>query len=142
MKCMIFSIVLLLNRENKVLLLHRSATNSMPGHYGLVGGKVEFGEKPQDAVIREAHEEVGIRLRPEDLVFKNVYYGTTTIGQCNCVVFTYQARSWQGTPENREPEKHASMNWWPLDTLPQPLLRIHQPIIEAYKNNIPYLEEK
>lgn len=142
MKCMIFSIALLLNKENNVLLLHRSATNSMPGHYGLVGGKVEDNEKPHEALIREVYEEVGITLRYEDLTFKNVYYGTTTIGQCNCVVFTYEARAWHGTPVNKEPEKHTSMDWWSLDALPQPLLRIHQPIIEAYKNNISYLEEK
>jgi len=142
MKCMIFSIVLLLNKENKVLFLHRSSTNSMPGHYGLVGGKVEEGEKPREALIREVYEEVGVTLRQEDLIFKNVYYGTTTIGQCNCIVFTYEARSWHGTPENKEPEKHASMDWWSLEALPEPLLRIHQPIIQAYKKGIPYLEEQ
>jgi len=142
MDYMLFGLVLLLDKDNKVLLLHRSPSNTMPNHYGLVGGKVEFGEKPQDAAIREAQEEVGVILKREDLEFVNVYYGTTTIGKCNCVVFTYVARSWQGTPTNLEPEKHTAMAWWPRDQLPAPLLRIHKPILEAYKNGVRYIEEK
>jgi 8-oxo-dGTP diphosphatase len=44
-----------------VLLLQRSSKETFfPGYYDLPGGKVDFGENPQEAVTRELREETGL----------------------------------------------------------------------------------
>ena len=47
------------DNENKVLLIERSAKDSFAGQYEVPGGKVEEGEKIDEAVGRELEEEAG-----------------------------------------------------------------------------------
>ena len=50
-------------KNNDVLIVKRSDLEGfLPGHYELPGGKVEFGEKPVDAIVREFKEEVGLSV--------------------------------------------------------------------------------
>ena len=48
--------------ENKVLLIERSAKDSFAGQYEVPGGKVEEGEKIDEAVGRELEEEAGLKI--------------------------------------------------------------------------------
>jgi len=51
-------------KSGKVLLLRRSAKeNPFPSYYELPGGKVEYGEKPEDGLLREILEETGLKVR-------------------------------------------------------------------------------
>ncbi|MFC2049452.1 NUDIX hydrolase, partial [Chlamydiota bacterium] len=45
--------------EGKILLLHRQESKSQGNRWGIPGGKVDKGETPQEAVLREAKEETG-----------------------------------------------------------------------------------
>jgi 8-oxo-dGTP diphosphatase len=50
--------------KDKVLILRRSEKESfLPGFYELSGGKVEFGESAEEAVIREMKEETGLSIK-------------------------------------------------------------------------------
>ena len=61
------SVIALLNK-NKILILQRGSTaNWMPNKWSIVGGVIEEGEVPIEAMIRECEEEIG--LKPS-----NVYY--------------------------------------------------------------------
>lgn len=55
------AVFLLLIKNNKVLLLKRQNTGYADGKYSLVSGHVDKGETMQEAIIREAKEEAGIR---------------------------------------------------------------------------------
>lgn len=56
--------VILFNRKGELLLLLRDDIPSIghPNHWNLVGGGIEDGESPEQAAIREAEEEIGVRL--------------------------------------------------------------------------------
>ena len=56
--------VILFNRKGDLLLLLRDdiPTIGHPDHWNLVGGAIEEGEGPEEAVLRETEEEIGVRL--------------------------------------------------------------------------------
>ena len=56
--------VILFNREGEFLLLLRDniPTIGHPNHWNIVGGVIEEGESPEEAALREVHEEIGVRL--------------------------------------------------------------------------------
>lgn len=57
----------IMQHENKILLLLRSAQETDPSLWGIPAGKVEKDESDIQAVIREVHEETGIQLNNADL---------------------------------------------------------------------------
>lgn len=59
--------------ENKILILHRPSTNDRGSEWGLVGGKIDFGESPEHALFREIEEEIGFDASREKSEFLGVY---------------------------------------------------------------------
>ena len=92
--------------------------------WGTMGGHVEFGESPIEAVKREAREELGIE-----------------IGNLNIdVSFTGELVS--GEPAICEPDKIESIGWYPLSDLPQPLFDPVRIVLESLKTGRSYFEVK
>lgn len=54
--------------EGKILLTQRPSGTHLEGYWEFPGGKVEEGEDPQDAVVRECFEECGIRVKPQSVM--------------------------------------------------------------------------
>ena len=63
--------LILINKDNKYLMLYRSEHPSFPNDPDLPGGTVEEGEQPDQALVREVVEETGISL--EKSAIKKVY---------------------------------------------------------------------
>lgn len=62
--------VVIINDENEILLQKRSRfKRANPSKWGICGGKVDLGETPIDAGIRETLEEIGILLKKDELKF-------------------------------------------------------------------------
>jgi 8-oxo-dGTP diphosphatase len=90
------SAVIVLDKANRVLLLKRGKTAPWePGKWSLPGGVIDPGESPDQAGIREAYEEVGIRLN-QIQKFK-----TIDSGEGWSVAF-FICKDWSGTPELKE----------------------------------------
>ncbi len=62
--------VVIINENNEILLQKRSRIKrANPSKWGICGGKVDLGETPLDAGVRETFEEIGILLNKDELKF-------------------------------------------------------------------------
>jgi len=62
--------VVIINENNEILLQKRSRfKRANPSKWGICGGKVDLGENPLEAGIRETLEEIGISLNKEEMKF-------------------------------------------------------------------------
>jgi 8-oxo-dGTP diphosphatase len=111
--------LLLTNSDGEVLFGCRQNTGFEDGAYHLPSGHVEAGESVIAALIREAKEEVGITIAPENVKFSHVMHNSSSDGRA---AFFFTVRQWEGTTENREPEKCSELHWFPLSALPDHLI--------------------
>jgi 8-oxo-dGTP pyrophosphatase MutT (NUDIX family) len=95
----ILDVHLLLVRDGHVLLSQRRGGYG-DGMWHLPSGKAEAGESIEDAVIREAFEEVGVTVRPADLRCVHAVQVQHT-GEEPRVGFFFEATRWHGEPSNR-----------------------------------------
>lgn len=131
----IIDVMLILTREDHVLLAQRQGTGYADGQWNLPSGKVEAGEHVLAAIVREAHEEVGIRLDPAALRPVGAVHYRNPEGQTRLGLFfateTDPAR--QGLPVNAEPHKCAKIDWFPIDILPHDTVPYTATGIDLYR---------
>ncbi len=106
----------------EVLLQLRRNTGYMDDHWAAAAaGHVEKGETAYDAAHREALEEIGVT--DLDLVFVTAMQRTRGGEPIDeRIDFFFTAQSWRGEPRVLEPSKSASIGWFALDALPDPVV--------------------
>ena len=107
---------LLVRRGDEIAFVLRSNTSWMNGYYGLPSGKVEKNESYVAAACREAQEEVGIIVLPENLRFVHAMHRHEEL---EWVDVYFEAGSWEGEPRNAEPALHGELAWFSLQQLPE-----------------------
>lgn len=105
--------IIIVNNNNEVLLGKRLKQKGF-NKYAVPGGTIENGEEDIDACIRECEEETGLTI--ENLV----KLPTTGKGE-DMETRWFLTSNFYGNLENKEPEKCAGWEWFPLDNPPQPL---------------------
>jgi 8-oxo-dGTP diphosphatase len=113
----VIDVMLLLIRDDAVLLALRAGTGFADGQYNVPSGKLEDGEDVASAVCREAREEVGLDLDPEALTLASTVHYRNVYGEARLGLFFHPDR-WEGEPVNAEPHKCAHIAWYPLGALP------------------------
>ncbi|WP_201299344.1 NUDIX domain-containing protein [Plantibacter sp. T3] len=103
-------------REGRILLLER-LREPEAGSWGIPGGKVDWMERLEDAVRREALEETGLELGSIELLCVVDHFEEAL--QQHWISPVYLAEDTVGEPELREPEKHGGLRWFPLEVLPE-----------------------
>jgi 8-oxo-dGTP diphosphatase len=88
--------VALVDDEGRVLVQRRPAGKSMAGLWEFPGGKVETGEVPEAALVRELGEELGVIVNPADL--QAAAFASEPLGGRHLLLLLYICRQWEGTP--------------------------------------------
>jgi 8-oxo-dGTP diphosphatase len=113
----IVDVLLILIRQEKVLLAQRQGTGYADGFWNLPSGKLEAGETITRAGCREGLEEIGILTNEADLRFVHLLHYRNHLGDARIGVF-FEVQNFDGEPYNAEPHKCSRIAWWPLSRLP------------------------
>jgi 8-oxo-dGTP diphosphatase len=100
MKTLLVSAVALVDADGRVLLAQRPEGKSMAGLWEFPGGKVEPGETPEAALIRELQEELGIDTWQSCLA--PLTFASHAYADFHLLMPLFICRKWQGTPQPRE----------------------------------------
>lgn len=106
----------LILKDKKILLSQRKNTGFMDGSYSIIGGHVEEKESLKEAAIREAREEIGITIYPEDLELVHILHDG---GESPRVQFYFKIEKWDGDVVNKEQERCENLKWFSLNELPE-----------------------
>ncbi|MED4727834.1 NUDIX domain-containing protein [Aneurinibacillus migulanus] len=102
--------------ENNCILLVLRKKSPEAGCWSLPGGKVEYMETVENAVIREIKEELGI-----DIAIERLLCVTNHIVQSESVHWvapTFVAHIANGKVQNKEPHALQEVQWFPIDDVP------------------------
>lgn len=100
MKVVLVSAVALIDVDGRVLLAQRPEGKSMAGLWEFPGGKVEPGETPEAALIRELVEELGINTWSSCLA--PLTFASHSYADFHLLMPLFACRKWEGTPISRE----------------------------------------
>jgi 8-oxo-dGTP diphosphatase len=118
MKTVLVSAVALIDREGRVLLAQRPEGKSMAGLWEFPGGKVEPGETPEHALIRELHEELGIDTWASCLA--PLTFASHGYTDFHLLMPLFACRKWEGVPHPREGQTLAWVRVGDLRDYPMP----------------------
>ncbi len=100
MKTLLVSAVALIDVDGRVLMAQRPEGKSMAGLWEFPGGKVETGETPESALIRELDEELGINTWQSCLA--PLTFASHSYDSFHLIMPLFACRKWDGTPTARE----------------------------------------
>ena len=135
---LLVSAVALVDADGRVLLTQRPAGKSMAGLWEFPGGKIESGETPETALIRELWEELNIDtslscLAP--LSFVSHYYDAADDQDAfHLLLMLFVCRRWQGRPQ---PIEGGTLKWvrpqklreYPMPDADMPLIPVLQDLL-------------
>ena len=93
----------LIDADARVLIAQRPAGKVMAGLWEFPGGKVEAGERPEQSLIRELREELGIVVKEECLA--PLTFASHLYPDFHLLMPLYVCRRWEGIVEARERQR-------------------------------------
>ncbi|MBK6016138.1 NUDIX domain-containing protein [Streptomyces sp. MBT53] len=120
--------------EGRVVLIQRGEKAKFArGMWDLPVGKNEPGEPVTETAVRELYEETGIVVAPESLKVVHLIHAADGVDAPHgFLTVVFAADKWSGTPENREPLKHAQVRWVQVDAVPQDFVRGNGQALRQY----------
>ena len=118
MKIILVSAVALIDPDGRVLLAQRPEGKSMAGLWEFPGGKVEAGETPEGALVRELHEELGIETWSSCLA--PLTFASHTYDDFHLLMPLFACRKWDGIVQGKEGQKLAWVYAKDLNKYPMP----------------------
>jgi 8-oxo-dGTP diphosphatase len=98
--------------SGRVLLVHRHPQREYyPDCWDLVGGHIEVGETPEDAIRRECLEEIGVVIDDPRPI-------TMATSDPAIDLHAFLVTAWSGDPMNRAPDEHDDLRWYAASEVP------------------------
>ena len=98
--------------DDRILVTQRAPGTSLAGLWEFPGGKIEPGETPEAALVRELAEELAIAVEPDTLM--PLGFVSHAYPQFHLVMLLYLCRAWTGTPKGLEGQP---LRWERVDAL-------------------------
>ncbi|WP_411150125.1 phosphotransferase [Streptomyces sp. A30] len=125
---------LILRRGTEVLLSRRAGDTYASGLLHMPSGHLDGDfEDVVIGLIREAEEEVGILIRPENVRFALVMQHRSPGGE-NRTGWFFEVTQWFGHPRIAEPDLCSELCWFPLNDLPDDMVAYCRAGLEAYRH--------
>lgn len=100
MKLLLVVACALIDSDNRVLVAQRPEGKALAGMWEFPGGKLEQGERPEPALIRELSEELGITVKEECLA--PLTFASFAYPEFHLLMPLYICRRWEGQVASRE----------------------------------------
>jgi 8-oxo-dGTP diphosphatase len=131
-KLVLVAAVALIDADGRVLLARRPPGKSMAGLWEFPGGKIEPGETPEAALIRELAEELGIDTKTSCLA--PLTFASHAYESFHLLMPLYVCRRWSGTPIAREGQelawvRPARLGDYPMPPADKPLIAMLQDLL-------------
>lgn len=115
----------LIDPDGRILIAQRPQGKSMAGLWEFPGGKIEPGERPEQSLIRELKEELGIAVKEECLA--PLTFASHLYSDFHLLMPLYVCRRWQGIVTAQEQQKlkwvrPAELKTYPMPPADEPLI--------------------
>jgi 8-oxo-dGTP diphosphatase len=124
-KLLLVAAVALIDADGRVLIAQRPEGKQLAGLWEFPGGKVEAGERPEETLIRELHEELGIAVQEPCLA--PLTFASHAYESFHLLMPLYACRRWDGFVQPREGQ---ALKWVrPRDLASYPMPPADEPLI-------------
>ena len=125
MKLLLVVAVALIDTDGRVLIAERPEGKQLAGLWEFPGGKIEPGERPEETLIRELHEELGITV--EEPCLAPLTFASHAYESFHLLMPLYVCRRWSGFVQPREGQR---LKWVrPRDLRGYPMPPADEPLI-------------
>jgi 8-oxo-dGTP diphosphatase len=124
-KLLLVAAVALIDADGRVLIAQRPEGKQLASLWEFPGGKVEAGERPEETLIRELHEELGIAV--QEACLAPLTFASHAYESFHLLMPLYACRRWDGFVQPREGQ---ALKWVrPRDLASYPMPPADEPLI-------------
>ncbi len=122
--------VALVDPDNRILIAKRPEGKSLAGYWEFPGGKIDPGERPEQSLIRELQEELGISVSEDCLA--PLSFASHAYSDFHLLMPLYICRKWQGqvSPQEKQTLKWVSARDLRCYELPPADIPLISPLID------------
>lgn len=132
MRLLLVVAVALLDADGRVLIAQRPEGKGMAGLWEFPGGKLEAGESPEAALIRELREELGISVKADCLA--PLTFASYAYEDMHLLMPLFVCRRWEGVPQALE---HQAITWvHPTKLRDYPMPPADEPLIPMLRDMV------
>ncbi len=125
MKLLLVVAAALVDIDGRVLIARRPKGKELEGLWEFPGGKIDAGERPEDALIRELREELGVTVKAPCLA--PLTFASHSYEDFHLLMPLYVCRKWEGFVQ---PLDGQTLKWaWPKDLRQYPMPPADAPLI-------------